>query len=310
MEIIGKLAFDGCSSLTSVILPEKLKSLNNGTFYRCKSLKIVALPLFEECVSLTEINIPSKLKEIGNEAFKDCHSLTRISLPATLEKLGPGSFNGCCALSDIQLPNNLKFIGEFAFSNCNSLKEIHVPKSTELDMFAFANNPNIRVFLPNTIDQMTRLWIAAEKCKIVIRDRAEDYDFFEGYLLSDTKENLEKHNGFDAIFVGTSFLKEHKKLKTDVSVYYFEFPGVFLNKYVGYGMDGKFESSSNYDGFSTDIENDRIRLKQLFDYAGIKNYTIETIQVPIVQWTGGILTGRYVQRGKRSFLHVKIPLHV
>ena len=40
MKSIGKSAFDGCTSLKSIVLPEKLESIGYRAFYNCESLVI------------------------------------------------------------------------------------------------------------------------------------------------------------------------------------------------------------------------------------------------------------------------------
>ena len=69
---IGKNAFFDCKSLTSITLPESVKSIEGYAFYRCESL--------------TEITIPNSVKSLGYEVFENCFSLETISYNGTRDK--------------------------------------------------------------------------------------------------------------------------------------------------------------------------------------------------------------------------------
>ena len=88
---IGKCAFIGCSSLTSVTIPASVTSIGDSAFRGCSSLTSVTIPdsvtsigdsAFWNCSSLTSVTIPDSVTSIGNEAFKWCSKLTSIGLPA------------------------------------------------------------------------------------------------------------------------------------------------------------------------------------------------------------------------------------
>ncbi len=69
---IGVGAFQDCSSLTSVTIPDNVTSIERFAFYYCKSL--------------TSVTIPDNVTSIGNLAFSDCSSLTGITFNGTVEE--------------------------------------------------------------------------------------------------------------------------------------------------------------------------------------------------------------------------------
>ena len=75
---IGKQAFDGCSLLTNVIIPDSVTSIGNTAFYRCSSL--------------TSVIIGNSVSTIGEGAFYKCASLTSITIPNSVIKIGDFTF--------------------------------------------------------------------------------------------------------------------------------------------------------------------------------------------------------------------------
>ena len=50
---------------------------------------------FSGCSSLTSISIPDSVTSIGDRAFKDCSNLTSISIPDSVVNIGGGAFDDC-----------------------------------------------------------------------------------------------------------------------------------------------------------------------------------------------------------------------
>ena len=50
---------------------------------------------FSECINLTSIIIPDSVKSIGEEAFYCCSNLTSITIPNSVTSIGWDTFNGC-----------------------------------------------------------------------------------------------------------------------------------------------------------------------------------------------------------------------
>lgn len=98
---IGDNAFYECRGLTSVKMPETLKSIGTSSF--------------EDCENLVEVNIPDGVTKIGDQAFGYCSSLGDITLPEGLVEIGDYGFGGA-NMSRIILPGSLKKIGLRALS--------------------------------------------------------------------------------------------------------------------------------------------------------------------------------------------------
>ena len=77
---------------------------------------------FEECTGLTAITIPNSVSYIGRIAFSGCTSLTSIAIPESVRFIEDQTFYGCSKLTSVTIPGSVTNIGEGAFSYCNSLQ--------------------------------------------------------------------------------------------------------------------------------------------------------------------------------------------
>ena len=109
---IGDSAFDGCSGLTSITIPESVTSIGKSAFSGCSGL--------------TSINIPESVTSIGKSAFWGCSGLTSINIPEGVTSIGESAFRGCSGLTSITIPESVTNIGDYAFEGCWGLTSITV----------------------------------------------------------------------------------------------------------------------------------------------------------------------------------------
>ena len=158
---IGSSAFRGCSSLTSITIPNSVTSIGYDAFYNCSSLTSVTIPdsvtsigydAFSWCNSLTSITIPDSVTSIGWDAFDRCEKLTQINVDTANTVYS--SVNGVLFSKDktelirypkgkadtsYAIPNGVTYIGYDAFSCCSSLTSITIPNSvTSIGDYAFS----------------------------------------------------------------------------------------------------------------------------------------------------------------------------
>ena len=144
----------GKSTLTRLILPDKLTSIGARAFYGCRNLTgsliipegviDVQTGAFCGCRSLTgSLSLPSSLRYIGtsqnewtgeidlthdegidyyNGTFSDCGFTCELIIPDNVEIIRGYAFNYCKNFyGSLRLPGKLKQIGDHAFSNCKNL---------------------------------------------------------------------------------------------------------------------------------------------------------------------------------------------
>ena len=98
LEVIGPSAFENCTSLKEIVIPDSVFNFNSAVFRNASSLRSIILPnnsrfsaipasLFDGCVSLESIDIPSSVGVIRNRSFAQCTSLDYVVLPENLRQV-------------------------------------------------------------------------------------------------------------------------------------------------------------------------------------------------------------------------------
>ena len=135
---IGEWAFDGCSSLTSITIPNSVTSIGGGAFDDCSSLTSITIPnsvteigssAFWGCSGLTSVTIGESVTSIGYRAFKGCSSLKFLTIPNSVTSIGDDAFRGCSGLTSVTIGESVTSIGNYAFYECSSLSSVIIPNS-------------------------------------------------------------------------------------------------------------------------------------------------------------------------------------
>ena len=155
---IGERAFEYCSSLTSITIPNSVTSIGDVAFAACLSLTSVTIPnsvtsigesAFSNCRSLTSVTIPNSVTSIGEYAFYNCSSLTSVTIPNSVTSIGYSAFAYCSSLTSITIPNSVTSIGKYAFYGCSSLDTITclamTPPALGREVFDRCDNPTLFV---------------------------------------------------------------------------------------------------------------------------------------------------------------------
>ena len=160
MTSIGDSAFEDCTSLKSITIPNGVTSIGDSAFEGCTSLTSITIPnsvtsigsgAFIGCSSLTSITIPDSVTCIGDSAFNGCTSLTSITIPDSVTSIGESAFSGCSSLASITIPDSVMSIGNDAFRECSSLTSITIPYSvTSIGDYAFLGCSRLTAIDVNT----------------------------------------------------------------------------------------------------------------------------------------------------------------
>ena len=109
-EDVDRISCDARETMMSFTIPEGVTSIGKGAFRGCSSL--------------TSVSFPSGLKTIGESAFQDCSRLEEAELPPSLEAIGNVAFFRCKKLRKVILQDSIVAIGMHAFTQCDQLELI------------------------------------------------------------------------------------------------------------------------------------------------------------------------------------------
>ena len=156
---IGESDFNVCSNLTSIIIPQRVTSINAKGFEECKNLSSIKVesdnakystPDNSNAIIETKTKvlvlggkntvIPDDITSIGDYAFSDRIGLTSITIPNNVTTIGEAAFERCFDLTSVTLPEGLTSIGKWGFSRC-AIVNLTLPSTlTAIGDKAFWNN--------------------------------------------------------------------------------------------------------------------------------------------------------------------------
>ncbi len=173
-------AFEGCTGLTSVTIPNSVTKIESYAF--------------NGCTGLTSVTIPNSVTEIGSYAFYDCTGLTSVAIPNSVTEIGGRAFEGVINIvyygtatnynnwgamyrnkyyengflyedstktillkyvgtdTNVTIPNSVTTIGGSAFAGCSGLTSVTIPNSVDtIGYYAFSNTGLTSITIPENV---------------------------------------------------------------------------------------------------------------------------------------------------------------
>jgi len=146
---IDDQAFDGCTGLTSVTIPNSVTGIGyyyyafsgctgltrftveggnlsyasvDGVLFNKSQTTLIQYPIGKVG---TGYSIPDSVTSIGGEAFAGCTGLTSVTIPNSVTSIGYSAFSGCTGLTTVTIPNSVTYIVGATFYGCTALTRVY-----------------------------------------------------------------------------------------------------------------------------------------------------------------------------------------
>ena len=159
---IGADAFNGCTNLQNISLPNSVESVSERAFFNCTNLEAITLgarlrncgaKAFNNCINLYSLHISSIMDwckitftdKTSNPAYYsqallvDGEKITKINIPNGLASLSAYAFCGNIYVDTVAIPSSLQSIGVGAFEECTNLRRVEISDISKWSAIEFGN---------------------------------------------------------------------------------------------------------------------------------------------------------------------------
>ena len=164
---IAENAFNACSTLTSITIPNSVKYIGNKAFFGCNELE--KTNFIGDIADWCDIKFDGAYANpitvsynfyLNNQQIKD------LVIPNTVDSIPAYAFDFCKSFTSITIPNSVTYIGEFAFELCSNVNSIFIPKSVKsIQQGAFAGGVNLQSII---VEEGNPVYDSRDNCNAII----------------------------------------------------------------------------------------------------------------------------------------------
>jgi len=146
---IGNCAFSGCSGLTSITIPESVKTIDRTAFYGCSGLTSISVASSNKNYD-SRNNCNAIIETATNTLFVGCKNSV---IPNSVASIGSYAFRDCSGLTSVTIPESVTSIGSYAFRDCSGLTSVTILESvTSIGSYAFCDCSGLTsVTIPDSV---------------------------------------------------------------------------------------------------------------------------------------------------------------
>ncbi|AKB27731.1 Chitin binding protein [Methanosarcina siciliae T4/M] len=171
---IERVAFYGCTGLTSVTIPDSVTSIGTYAFTACSALTAIDVDtdnsvyasidgiLYNKDITTLilcpsgktgSVSIPDSVTSIDVSAFSGCTGLTSVTIPDGVTSIGTYAFYGCSGLATVTIPDSVTSIDASAFRGCTALASVTIGNNvTSIGYYAFRDCSGLTtVTIPDSV---------------------------------------------------------------------------------------------------------------------------------------------------------------
>ncbi len=117
---IASSAFEGCTKLSSVSLSKSITFLGAGAFWNCEELSAVHITDLAAWCQI-EFEVFSNPLQFANCLYLNGEKIESLVIPDHIESISKFAFHGYIGLTSVTVPETIANVGAFAFYNCINL---------------------------------------------------------------------------------------------------------------------------------------------------------------------------------------------
>ena len=217
---LAENAFDGCSGVKSIVLPQSLVNLEYKSLYGCTALEALTISgnvdgSLKYYFGNDEANVPLTLKEITFAEGSTTYSkgifnelptthLFKINLPASLKTTPSDAFYQCDNIEEAYVPEGVKTLSDRTFCACPNLKKVNIPRScTSLGTNCFVNTDALEyLIVPNSVTSFGYASLAVGNTLLLFEQTTKK----TGSVFSIYEDSMDIYYGFEEIRTNDTFV--------------------------------------------------------------------------------------------------------
>lgn len=133
--------------------------------------------------------LPDTIKIIGEGAFWKCELLQKINIPKGTISIGAYCFADCVNLKEIYIPDSVLDIGKYAFYNCSKDFIVFGNVNTYVEYYVAIENIDFNVHKPGKIKDFT---ITTKSSGNTLKWKEQQADFYQVYKREGTDGKYKK----------------------------------------------------------------------------------------------------------------------